>query len=155
MLSNHFFVETVRIDAQSALDLITDDAHGAVDVFIGKVRNLNVGRDVLGVTYDVFDALALNTFARLADEARVQWGELNIVISHFKGRLAVGGVSILIAVSAKHRDESFRACRFLIEEIKREAPIWKQEHYTDGDSEWVQGHALCQHDKSDSGGHSH
>ena len=88
----------------------------------------------------------LTTFETLAQEARQKWGEkLNVYIEHFKGRLDIGGISILIAVSSPHRDESFKACRFIIEEIKHRAPIWKQEHYLDGDSEWVQGHALCSH----------
>ena len=141
-----FNVSTESLSTVAAIKMVADDAHGAADLFIGTVRNHNLGKTVKGVSYDVFDELTLNTFSELANEARQKWGEkLNIYIEHYKGRLDIGGISILIAISSPHRDESFKACRFIIEEIKHRAPIWKQEHYIDGDSEWVQGHALCSH----------
>ena len=143
---DHFAIATQPIQVQTAVDFVADDAHGAADLFIGTVRNVNLGKAVKGVSYDVFDELTLNVFRDLANESRQRWGDkLNIYIEHFKGRLDILGVSILIAVSSPHRDESFKACRFIIEEIKHRAPIWKQEHYIDGDSDWVQGHALCSH----------
>ena len=143
---NHFAIATQPIQVQTAVDFVADDAHGAADLFIGTVRNVNLGKAVKGVSYDVFDELTLNVFRDLANESRQRWGDkLNIYIEHYKGRLDILGVSILIAVSSPHRDESFKACRFIIEEIKHRAPIWKQEHYIDGDSDWVQGHALCSH----------
>ncbi len=143
---DHFAIATQPIQVQTAVDFVADDAHGAADLFIGTVRNVNLGKPVRGVSYDVFDDLTLNVFRELATESRQRWGEkLNIYIEHYKGRLDILGVSILIAVSSPHRDESFKACRFIIEEIKHRAPIWKQEHYVDGDSDWVQGHALCSH----------
>jgi molybdopterin synthase catalytic subunit len=143
---DHFAIATQPIQVQTAVDFVADDAHGAADLFIGTVRNVNLGKAVKGVSYDVFDELTINVFRELAIEARQRWGDkLNIYIEHYKGRLDILGVSILIAVSSPHRDESFKACRFIIEEIKHRAPIWKQEHYLDGDSDWVQGHALCSH----------
>ena len=143
---DHFAIATQPIQVQTAVDFVADDAHGAADLFIGTVRNVNLGKAVKGVSYDVFDELTLNVFRDLANESRQRWGDkLNIYIEHYKGRLDILGVSILIAVSSPHRDESFKACRFIIEEIKHRAPIWKQEHYIDGDSDWVQGHALCSH----------
>jgi molybdopterin synthase catalytic subunit len=143
---HHVGIATSPLQAQAALQFVADPAHGASDLFVGSVRNHNLGKVVEGVSYDVFDALALQVFATIADEARQQWGNsLNIYIEHFKGRLPIQGISILIAVSSPHRDESFKACRFVIEAIKHRAPVWKQEHYVDGDSEWVQGHALCSH----------
>ena len=143
---NHLAIATQPIQIQEAVEFVADDAHGAADLFIGTVRNLNLGKPVSGVSYDVYDELTLNVFQELANEARLRWGEkLNIFIEHFKGHLNIQGISILIAVSSPHRDESFKACRFIIEEIKHRAPIWKQEHYLDGDSDWVQGHALCSH----------
>lgn len=144
-MQNTFKIETVAIDINEALQAVSHEAHGAADIFVGTVRNHNLGRAVSGMSYDVFDALALNTFADIAEQARTQWGDdLAIYISHFKGDLPIGGVSIVIAVSSKHRDESFQACRFLIEAIKQNAPVWKQEHYVDGDREWVLGHSLKQ-----------
>lgn len=143
---NHLGVSMRPLSPSDAADFVADAAHGAADMFIGTVRNHNLGKSVKGVSYDVFEELTLQTFRELCDESRERWGKsLNIFIEHFKGRLDIGGISILIAVSSPHRDESFKACRFIIEQIKHRAPIWKQEHYTDGDSDWVQGHALCSH----------
>lgn len=143
---NHLGISMAPLSTEDAINFIADPEHGAADIFIGTVRNHNLGKSVKGVSYDVYEELTLQTFGELCDEARLHWGKnLNIFIEHFQGRLDIGGISILIAVSSPHRDESFKACRFIIEEIKHRAPIWKQEHYTDGDSEWVQGHALCSH----------
>lgn len=143
---NHMAVSSSPLSTEAAIRFVADDAHGAADMFVGTVRNHNLGKPVKGVSYDVFDELTLQTFTELASEARQKWGEkLNVFIEHYKGRLDIGGISIIIAVSSPHRDESFKACRFIIEEIKHRSPIWKQEHYLDGDSAWVQGHALCSH----------
>lgn len=142
----HLGIATQPIQPQAALQFVADPAHGAADLFLGSVRNHNLGKVVHGVSYDVFDELALQVFTEIANEARQSWGDkLNIYIEHYKGRLDIQGISVLIAVSSPHRDESFKACRFVIEAIKHRAPVWKQEHYADGDSEWVQGHALCSH----------
>jgi molybdopterin synthase catalytic subunit len=137
------------IDIAAVHAFVADPAHGAVNSFIGAVRQTNLGKDVVGVSYDVFEALASTVLHQLCEKVADQYaGKINISLTHFKGRLDVGGISVLIAVSTPHRAESFAACRTLIEELKHQAPIWKQEHYTGGDSEWVQGHALCQHEKA-------
>ncbi len=70
------------------------------------------------------------------------WPDTRYAILHYKGQLPVGGVSVVIAVSSPHRAESFEACRYVIEEIKMRAPIWKREHYIDGKSEWLPGYSL-------------
>lgn len=133
-----------------AFQFVDDEAHGGTAVFQGTIRNLNFGRPVIGISYDVFEPLAIKSFNDLSLQAMLNWKQqLKIYIAHAKGRLSVGAISVLIAVSSPHRDEAFQACRFLIEGIKHNSPIWKQEHYADGDSEWVKGHALCtggQHD---------
>jgi len=138
------------LDIAAAHEFVADPEHGAIDSFVGAVRDFNMGRKVLGVSYDVFEPLAEGLLHKLCEEVRDKFdGRINIYISHFKGRLDVGGVSVIIAVSTPHRAESFDACRMLIEELKHRIPIWKQEHYVDGDSEWVKGHALCQHEGED------
>lgn len=134
------------LDVAAAHEFVADPAHGAVTSFIGAVRRTNLGKDVLGVSYDVYAPLAEKVLRQLCEKvAEDMGGKINICMAHYHGRLDVGGVSVVIAVSTPHRGEAFAACRTLIEELKHSAPIWKQEHYADGDSEWVQGHALCQH----------
>lgn len=120
--------------------------NGALNMFVGRVRNHNLGKAVNAVSYDVFAPLACNVFEEICHEAKKQFGDsLRLYMEHFTGRLGIGGISVIIAAGSPHRDESFKACRYMIEQLKIRAPIWKQEHYVDGDSEWVKGHALCGH----------
>lgn len=139
------FVENPIVIADY-LDAMANNEHGAQDIFVGKVRVNNMNRTVIGIEYEIFDELAFNVINELCTEARKNIDQLlDFTVIHRKGYLVVGEISVLIIASSKHRDESFRGCRFMIEEIKHRVPIWKQETYTDGQSEWVQGHALCQH----------
>jgi molybdopterin synthase catalytic subunit len=116
---------------------------GAEVVFNGTVRNTNEGRRVHAVTYDVFPPLAEQTFREIGEEALARWGpELRVVIVHRAGRLEVGEVSVTIGVASPHRDEAYLASRYVIEQLKVRSPIWKQEHYAEGDSEWLRGHSL-------------
>lgn len=140
--SIHVGVQTELLDIQDAYDFVTDPAHGAVDVFIGAVRNHHEGNSVQGITYDVHEVLATKTFRDICEEAQKRWGDIKIYMSHYKGELPIGGISVIIAVSSAHRAESFEACRYIIEELKKRSPIWKQEHYQDGPSEWLPGHSL-------------
>lgn len=153
----HSAVSTGTLNVVDALDFVADPACGAVATFVGAVRQTNLGRDVVGVSYDVFDVLAENILRDIAETAAKADPAMNVYLVHHKGRLEVGGISIVIAVSSPHRSEAFTACRTIIEDVKHRAPVWKQEHYVDGDSDWVQGHALCQHaqDEADTGDHHH
>lgn len=150
-------VTTETLDLMNAYNIVDDGANGAVTSFVGVVRDRNQGRDVLGVTYDCFDALGDTTLKKLCTEAAEKWGPINVYCWHHKGRLEVGGISVIIAVSSPHRDESFKACRYIIEEVKHRVPVWKKEHYVDGDSEWTEGCELCHsHDDEDHDhGHEH
>lgn len=131
-----------EIDILSIIQNVQNDDHGAIDVFIGTVRNHHNGKSVSGITYDAHKSLAEKAFGEICAEAAGIWPGTIYHVAHFKGELPVGGVSIVIAVGSAHRAESFEACRYVIEEIKRRAPIWKQEHYLDGRSEWLPGHSL-------------
>lgn len=126
---------------------LQNPAHGGQAFFFGLVRNLNHGRTVLGVSYECHRTLATREISRIIADAGQKWGEgLDFVVHHGTNRLAVGEVSVGIGVSSKHRTEAFEACRYVIEQLKVRVPIWKQEHYSDGDSEWLKGHELCQHE---------
>lgn len=134
------------LSIEKAAAFVDAPEHGAMNMFVGRVRNHNLGKPVNGVSYDVFAPLACNVFRELCEEAKAQFDPcLRVYIEHFKGRLGIGGISVVIAVGTPHRDESFKACRYIIEQLKTRAPVWKQEHYVDGDSDWVKGHTLCGH----------
>lgn len=138
------------IDGLIALKFLNESehvsGHGAEIIFLGVVRDINHGRNVVSVAYDAFPPLAEKTLTEIASEAKEKWGrEMQIVILHRTGILKVGEVSLAIAVSSRHRDESYQASRYVIEQIKDRAPIWKKETYSDGETKWLKGHALCQH----------
>jgi len=126
-------------------EALENPAHGGIAVFYGAVRNLNHGRIVTAVSYECHQALAEKELTTIISEARSKWGDaMDVIVLHGTGRLRVGEISVAIGVSSPHRSEAFEGCRYLIEELKTRVPIWKQEHYIDGDSEWLKGHALCQ-----------
>ena len=133
------------LDPAAAIDFVSDPGFGGIALFAGRVRDLNHGRVVTGVSYDMFDALALRGFETIADQARTDFGpRLRLFIAHARGRLAVGDFAVVIAAGTPHRDEAFGACRQVIEAVKHSSPIWKQEHYADGDSVWSEGCSLCE-----------
>lgn len=132
------------LDPAAALAFVSDPGFGGIALFVGRVRNLNRGRVVTGVSYDMFDPLALNGFREIAARTAAAFGaQLKLYVAHAKGRLDVGGLAVVVAAGTPHRDEAFRACRQVIEAIKHGSPIWKQEHYADGSSQWSEGCTLC------------
>lgn len=136
---------SAALDIAAAFDFVTDPAFGGYAAFVGRIRDLNHGRRVTGVSYDLFDALALARFREIAGAAMLDTTpSMKAWIAHSKGRLEVGGIAVVIAVGTPHRDEAFRACRAIIEAVKHTVPIWKQEHYVDGSSEWSEGCSLCE-----------
>ena len=147
-MGNHFVHVADRanevLDPTAALEFVSDPGFGGVTMFVGRVRDLNQGREVAGISYDLYRPLALARFAEIAEQAQREFGPaLKLYIAHALGRLAVGELAVVIAAGTPHRDEAFRACRLAIEAVKHSAPIWKQEHYVDGDSVWSEGCSLC------------
>lgn len=132
------------LDPAAAIDFVSDPGFGGMTMFVGRVRDLNHGRVVTGVSYDMFEPLALNGFRDICEDMDTRFGpKVKLYVAHAKGRLGVGDLAVVIAAGTPHRDEAFRACRELIERVKHTSPIWKQEHYEDGDSVWSEGCSLC------------
>jgi molybdopterin synthase catalytic subunit len=133
------------LDPAAALAFVSGDpGFGGISMFVGRVRDLNQGRNVVGISYDLYRPLALTRFSEVAEQAQREFGpRIRIYIAHALGRLAVGDLAVVVAAGTPHRDEAFRACRLAIESVKHTAPIWKREHYADGDSEWSEGCSLC------------
>ncbi len=138
---------TIRV-TEAPLDLAPllaetdDDACGALVIFSGTVRNTNDGRPVSGMTYDAHVALAERVLAEIESEARTRFGVRHCRIVHRTGTLALGEVSVYVVVRAAHRGEAFEAARYAIDQVKARAPIWKEEHYTDGASRYLDGTPL-------------
>lgn len=125
------------IDAAAVLAEVQRDRNGATVLFLGTVRDLNDGAAVTGMDYSAYEAMAEKELGRIVEEASSRFGTEDVVVEHRIGALAVGDVSVAIAVAHPHRGNAFDAARHVIEELKRRVPIWKREHYVDGTREWV------------------
>lgn len=110
---------------------------GAIVVFEGTVRSNNEGREVQSLEYEAMKSLAEKEGSRILQEARGRFPITEAICYHRVGHLQVGDIAIRVEVQAAHRKEAFAACQFIVDEVKSRVPIWKKEHYTDGDSEWI------------------
>jgi molybdopterin synthase catalytic subunit len=110
---------------------------GGVVLFLGTVRSLTDGQVTLALEYEAYSAMAEKKLAEIEQETRRRWPVGEIALVHRLGRLGVGEVSVAAAVSCPHRAEAFEACRFAIDRLKELVPIWKQENWADGTTEWV------------------
>lgn len=118
--------------------LANDPANGAVVVMSGTVRNQTDGKPVVSLEYQAYEPMALQVFYQIATDIRQKWTDVNrVVIHHRIGHLQIGEISVLVAVGCPHRSEAFAACRYAIDTLKHNAPIWKKEHWQDGSSSWV------------------
>ena len=136
-------IEGEKISSEKAKKFIASEKNGAESIFVGKVRNENDGKKVVAVTYDAQDQAVIKSFQLICSNARNKFDiNAKIFLEHTKGYAPVGEISILIAVGSGHRDEAFKICRYILEEVKNQSPIWKKEHYSDGKEEWLPGHSL-------------
>ncbi|NQV86128.1 MAG: molybdenum cofactor biosynthesis protein MoaE [Woeseiaceae bacterium] len=128
--SDHIAVDELRAQLRNS-------GSGGVCIFEGWVRNENEGRTVLQLEYEVYEPLAVREGAKVIAEAQQQFPFLEATCVHRSGLLEIGDCAVWVGVSAPHRDEAFKACRYIIDQIKVRLPIWKKEHYAGGDSGWV------------------
>jgi molybdopterin synthase catalytic subunit len=119
-----------------ARDLANDGA-GACITFEGWVRNHNDGRGVLRLDYQAYGPLARAEGEAILIEAKQRFAIVAARCAHRVGSLAIGDLAVWVGVSAAHRDAAFAACRYVIDEVKLRVPIWKNEHYADGESGWL------------------
>ena len=133
-----FKVTTEPLSLDEAYRAVRRDDCGAVALFVGTVRDHHDGKKVVAISYSAFREMAEKEFARIATEARAKWKIGEVYIAHRTGNLSIGDPSVVIAVSAPHRAESFDACRYAIESLKKMAPIWKEEFYDSGKA-WISG----------------
>jgi molybdopterin synthase catalytic subunit len=127
------------------VDAVRDEDAGAIATFLGTTRRTNRGRRVLKLEYEAYTDMAVAELQRLADEAASQWPLCRVAIVHRIGEVPIGQASVAIAVSAPHRAEAIRACRFAIDRLKAVAPIWKKEHFEGGEV-WIGSLADCEHE---------
>ena len=133
-----------KLSIIEAENFISSHNYGASIFFTGTVRNQNDNKSVIGITYDSHDVLVTNSFQEIYNETeqKLNIRDKSVYVEHAKGYLNLGEISIIIAVACKHRDQAYVLSRYIIEEIKKRAPIWKKEHYQNNDSAWLKGNPI-------------
>lgn len=125
------------IDHAALTESVRSTAAGAVVLFLGTVREFTHGVQTLSLNYEGYPEMAERQLQALREQACARWPLVHAAIVHRLGSLGLGEISVAVAVSAPHRKDAFEAGQFLIDELKRLVPIWKQEHWADGRTEWV------------------
>jgi MoaE-MoaD fusion protein len=135
----HFFAITAdRIDAQALSAKLVEGRDGAVVTFDGVVRNNSKGRETLYLEYEGYEPMAVEVMARIGREAAAAHEISRIGIIHRVGRLEIGETSIVVVVTSPHRKAAFEACADAMDRVKKLVPVWKKEHFADGET-WVEG----------------
>ena len=148
-MSQAFRFSSMPLDVAALTLELRDDACGGFATFEGWVRNHNEGLAVTRLEYEAFTELAQKEGDRIVAEAVERFGVARARCAHRLGSLAIGDIAVWVGVSAAHRDEAFRACRYVIDEVKHRVPIWKKETYVNGDSGWVNCERCATHAHED------
>ncbi len=127
------------IDVLKVIEAASLHEAGAINTFIGTVRNQTSGKTVLRLEFEAYEPMAVSEIKKIADHANETWNLLGYAVSHRIGILLPGDIAVVIAVSTPHRKASFEACQFIIDNLKQTVPIWKREFFEDGD-QWVSAH---------------
>ncbi|WP_312473179.1 molybdenum cofactor biosynthesis protein MoaE [Neobacillus sp.] len=124
------------INIQAVIDKVVQREAGAITTFIGTVRELTHGKKTLFLIYEAYEAMAVKKLEQIGAEIEQRWEGSCVAITHRVGRLDITDVAVVIAVSTPHRADAYEANRYAIERIKEIVPIWKKEHWEDGES-WM------------------
>lgn len=127
------------IDTSKIIAAASVQQAGAINVFIGTVRNQTAGKAVTKLEYEAYEPMAVSEIQKVVDSAKAKWSLTGCAVSHRTGTLLPGEVAVVVAVSTPHRKDSFEACQFIIDTLKKTVPIWKKEFFQDGD-QWVSAH---------------
>ncbi len=136
--SDYLKITYAPLDLAQVYQLADHAQNGAVVLMSGTVRNQTNGEPVKYLEYQAYEPMAINIFQQISDRIFQQWQKTNrVVIHHRLGKLMIGEISVLVAVGCPHRGDAFSACRYGIDTLKHNAPIWKKEHFDNGVSSWV------------------
>ncbi|WP_174734728.1 molybdenum cofactor biosynthesis protein MoaE [Mesobacillus harenae] len=132
----NFEIAKEPINTQSVIDKVVQREAGAITTFIGTVRELTKGKKTLYLVYDAYEPMAVKKLEQIGSEIETRWTGAKVAITHRVGKLDITDIAVVIAVSTPHRADSYEANRYAIERIKEIVPIWKKEHWEDGE-EWI------------------
>ena len=130
------FLTPNPIELGALLSEVQSPARGGIASFLGTVRDHHGGREVVRLEYSAYGPMAEAECASILAEAASRW-DCAVALRHRIGTLEVGEVAVAVVAGSSHREAAFAACRYVIEEVKRRVPIWKQEFFADGSVEWV------------------
>ncbi|MBM3177891.1 MAG: molybdenum cofactor biosynthesis protein MoaE [Bacteroidetes bacterium] len=127
------------IEVKDALEGSSSLSAGAINVFVGNIRETSGGKRVLWLEYEAFESMAVSEIKKIIDQAKSKWEIKGFAVIHRIGTLKPGETAVVVAVSTGHRKESFEACSFIIDSLKQTVPIFKKEVFENGE-EWVSAH---------------
>ncbi len=131
-----FTLSSEPLDPAAVIEEARNDQAGAVASFIGTTRRRSRDRTVHHLEYEAYGGMAEKVMAELADELKQRYHLCEVAIAHRTGRVDIGGISVVIAVSARHRADALAACKDAIDRLKEIVPLWKKEVY-EGGEEWI------------------
>jgi molybdopterin synthase catalytic subunit len=132
-------VTSEPIGADEAAAFVADPTAGGSCLFLGTVRDHSAAGAVTGLTYEAWEEMAAKRLEEIGGEMLEKWPVRKVALLHRTGDLGIGETSVVVACSAPHRAEAFDACRYGIERLKEDVPIWKKEHLAEGEAHWVMG----------------
>ncbi|MCB0497492.1 MAG: molybdenum cofactor biosynthesis protein MoaE [Cyclobacteriaceae bacterium] len=127
------------LNTQAIVDSVISPNGGAVNVFIGTVRNSTKGKEVVRLEFEAYEPMATKELTKIAEDAKQRWPILKVAVHHRVGVLDISEIPVVIAVSTPHRAAGFEACQYIIDTLKQTVPIWKKEIFEDGEV-WVAAH---------------
>lgn len=133
-----FTISAEKINDIELKQQTLDPASGGFACFEGWVRDHNQGKDVTKLAYEAYEKLAISEGNKIITEAHEKFDIKKALCTHRVGLLAIGDMAVWVGVSAAHRDAAFKACRYILDEVKSRVPIYKNESWTDGESGWVE-----------------
>ena len=139
MIKTSIKITSEKLNLQECYDFVEDDSCGGISAFVGTVRNDTQGKEVSQLDFSTYKPMAIKEMQKIADLILEKFDIKKIAIHHAEGMLQIGEIPVIITASAKHRKSAFLACEFAIDTLKETVPIWKKEHFSDGDV-WVNAH---------------
>lgn len=142
---NKFRISSTAVDPAALKKELFDPRAGGFVSFEGWVRNKNEGKDVTHLEYQAYGALAVKEGEKIIAEALKKFEVVDALVEHRVGDLQIGEIAVVVHVTSIHRGPAFDACEYIIDELKFRVPIWKKEHYTDGNTGWIECHECAKH----------
>jgi molybdopterin synthase catalytic subunit len=138
-MSELIHISEKPLDTRQVISLVAQPHLGGINVFLGTVRDQTKGKKVLRLEYEAYEPMAVSEMTKIANRVTAKWPQAVIAIHHRVGTLQIGEAAVVIAVATPHRDDAFAACKYAIDTLKENVPIWKKEVFEDGEV-WVAAH---------------